>query len=202
MSNLLRLLEAAPEVCEMVAQHSLEMGHARALLGLTNKRKQAEVAAEVAKKGMSVRDTEALVRRLTSAPSGGSSGSELGGRVRPQAAGSSDPNVSRLEQELAEKLGREGHDPARRVRQGQSRRDVQQSRRARRHPRTFNSAFRLANGSEARLSGRHAEPSGNGTCKSQPITATVKIFCSRALCDVEFQNAHLYNPGLRAALPK
>ena len=40
------------------------MGHARALLGLTNKRKQAEVGALVAKKGLSVRDTEALVRRM------------------------------------------------------------------------------------------------------------------------------------------
>jgi ParB family chromosome partitioning protein len=98
VSNLLRLLEAAPEVCELVAQHSLEMGHARALLGLTNKRKQAEVAAEVAKKGMSVRDTEALVRRLTAAPSVSSGESAA-------SSGSNDPNVSRLEQELAEKLG-------------------------------------------------------------------------------------------------
>jgi len=103
VSNLLRLLEAAPEVCDMVATHSLEMGHARALLGLTNKRKQAEVAAEVAKKGMSVRDTEALVRRLTSAPSSGSASSAA--ESAAGAAGSSDPNVSRLEQELAEKLG-------------------------------------------------------------------------------------------------
>jgi len=99
VSNLLRLLEAAPEVCEMVAHHSLEMGHARALLGLTNKRKQAEVAAEVVKKGMSVRDTEALVRRLTTAPSA------AGGESAASSGGSSDPNVSRLEQELAEKLG-------------------------------------------------------------------------------------------------
>jgi ParB family chromosome partitioning protein len=64
VTNLLRLLEAAPEVCELVANHSLEMGHARALLGLTNKRKQAEIGAAVAKKGMSVRETEALVRRM------------------------------------------------------------------------------------------------------------------------------------------
>jgi ParB family transcriptional regulator, chromosome partitioning protein len=99
VSNLLRLLEAAPEVCEMVAHHSLEMGHARALLGLTNKRKQAEIAAVVVQKGMSVRDTEALVRRLSSAPAGDGAGG------REAAAGESDPNVSRLEQELAEKLG-------------------------------------------------------------------------------------------------
>ena len=102
VSNLLRLLEAAPEVCEMVAQHSLEMGHARALLGVTNKRKQAEIAAIVAKKGMSVRETEALVRRLGSASP--SSSSDAGESVTA-AGGSGDPNVSRLEQELAEKLG-------------------------------------------------------------------------------------------------
>jgi ParB family chromosome partitioning protein len=98
VTNLLRLLEAAPEVCDMVATHSLEMGHARALLGLSNKRKQAEVGALVAKKGLSVRDTEALVRRMQQ-PEGGKSD----GGAAPASSG--DPNVQRLEQELAEKLG-------------------------------------------------------------------------------------------------
>ena len=97
VTNLLRLLEAAPEVCDMVANHSLEMGHARALLGLSNKRKQAEVGAIVAKKGLSVRDTEALVRRMQQPEGDKSEGSA------PAAGG--DPNVQRLEQELAEKLG-------------------------------------------------------------------------------------------------
>jgi len=76
------------------------MGHARALLGVTNKRKQAEIAAVVARKGLSVRETEALVRRFTSPASNSSAGTEAAA-----GAGSSDPNVSRLEQELAEKLG-------------------------------------------------------------------------------------------------
>jgi ParB family chromosome partitioning protein len=101
VSNLLRLLEAAPEVCEMVATHSLEMGHARALLGVTNKRKQAELATVVAAKGMSVRDTEALVRRVQQQ-------GLVSERASIEAAASgatADPNVSRLEQELAEKLG-------------------------------------------------------------------------------------------------
>ena len=40
------------------------MGHARALLALEQRRKQIEVASLVAKKGLSVRETEALVRRL------------------------------------------------------------------------------------------------------------------------------------------
>jgi ParB family chromosome partitioning protein len=97
VTNLLRLLEAAPEVCDLVANHSLEMGHARALLGLTNKRKQAEIGAEVAKKGLSVRETEALVRRMQQPEAAKANGTA--------ASGSTDPNVQRLEQELAEKLG-------------------------------------------------------------------------------------------------
>jgi ParB family chromosome partitioning protein len=95
VSNLLRLLELAPEVCELVEKRELEMGHARALLGLTQRRQQTEVALLVAKKGLSVRETEALVRRLQ-APAGTRTGADGGPR---------DPNVERLEQELAEKLG-------------------------------------------------------------------------------------------------
>ncbi len=95
VSNLLRLLELSAEVCELVEKRELEMGHARALLGLTHRRQQTEVALLVAKKGLSVRETEALVRRLQT-PAGARSESD---------AGSRDPNVERLEQELAEKLG-------------------------------------------------------------------------------------------------
>jgi ParB family chromosome partitioning protein len=95
VSNLLRLLELAPEVCELVEKRELEMGHARALLGLTNKRQQAEVGALVAKKGISVRETEALVRRMLQPAAARAEGD---GNPR-------DANVQRLEQDLAEKLG-------------------------------------------------------------------------------------------------
>ena len=95
VSNMLRLLELAPEVCELLEKRTTEMGHARALLALTQRRQQAEVGLLVAKKSLSVRDTEALVRRLQ-APAGGGSA---------EPAASRDPNVERLEQELAEKLG-------------------------------------------------------------------------------------------------
>jgi ParB family chromosome partitioning protein len=95
VSNLLRLLELSPEVCALLEQRALEMGHARALLGLTQRRQQSEVAALIVKKGLSVRDAEALVRRLT-APAAPADGSPVSER---------DPNVSRLEQDLAEKLG-------------------------------------------------------------------------------------------------
>jgi ParB family transcriptional regulator, chromosome partitioning protein len=96
VSNLLRLLELAPEVGALLERRELEMGHARALLALPARRQQAEVAMVVARKSLSVRDTEALVRRI-----------QRGKEAEPAAdrAGKGDPDVRRLEQELADKLG-------------------------------------------------------------------------------------------------
>jgi ParB family chromosome partitioning protein len=96
VTNLLRLLELAPEVCERVERREIEMGHARTLLALPSRKQQAEVATLVAKKGLSVRDTEALVRRMNQGGGAATADSQESGR---------DPNVQRLEQELAEKLG-------------------------------------------------------------------------------------------------
>ena len=96
VSNLLRLLELAPEVCERVERREIEMGHARAVLALANRKQQVEVATLVAKRGLSVRDTEALVRRLQAGGAAASAAQGQDGR---------DPNVQRLEQELADKLG-------------------------------------------------------------------------------------------------
>ena len=94
VTNLLRLLELGEEVKALVEQRALEMGHARALLGLTNRRQQAEVGALVAKKALSVRETEALVRRLLAPPR------PAGGEAPGAGA-----DVRRLEAELADKLG-------------------------------------------------------------------------------------------------
>jgi ParB family chromosome partitioning protein len=94
VSNLLRLTELADEVKLLLEQRSIEMGHARALLSLTARRQQIEVAALVARKGLSVRDTEALVRRLLSPAAAADS--------QPKAV---DPDINRLELELADKLG-------------------------------------------------------------------------------------------------
>jgi ParB family chromosome partitioning protein len=68
---------------------------ARALLALETKRQQAEVGALVAKKNLSVRETEALVKRLTAQPQ--AAAEESAPRV--------DPNIRKLESELSEKLG-------------------------------------------------------------------------------------------------
>jgi ParB family chromosome partitioning protein len=94
VSNLLRLMELADEVKQLLEQRRIEMGHARALLGLTSRRQQIEVAALVAKKALSVRETEALVRRLLSPAS-----------TPPDAAAPVDPDIRRLELELTDKLG-------------------------------------------------------------------------------------------------
>jgi ParB family chromosome partitioning protein len=99
VSNLLRLLELAPQVCRLVENRELEMGHARALLALPDRQQQAEVGASVARKGLSVRDTEALVRRLQRPPGSPGAPAELASRA------AADPNVRRLEEELGDKLG-------------------------------------------------------------------------------------------------
>ena len=94
VSNLLRLLELPAEVCELIERRQIEMGHARALLGLAQRAEQRQAAAEVVAKGLSVRETEALVRRMLRPPA-----PPEGARHR------SDPNVRQLEQQLSEKLG-------------------------------------------------------------------------------------------------
>jgi ParB family chromosome partitioning protein len=95
VTNLLRLLELAPEVCERLERRELEMGHARALLGLENRRKQVELASLVVTKSLSVRETEALVRRISQP------------QAAPAASGKPglDPNIRRLQDDLTEKLG-------------------------------------------------------------------------------------------------
>jgi len=89
VSNLLRLLELSGEVRELVDARHLEMGHARALLTL-DESMQAQAAREVVNKGLSVRETEQLVRRLKNPP-------VLKTHVL-------DPDVQQLQDKLAEKL--------------------------------------------------------------------------------------------------
>jgi ParB family transcriptional regulator, chromosome partitioning protein len=95
VSNLVRLMELTDEVKEMLEHRQIEMGHARALLGLATRRQQIEVATLVAKKSLSVRDTEALVRRIINPKKAESAA----------AAAPLDPDIHRLETEIAEKLG-------------------------------------------------------------------------------------------------
>jgi len=92
VSNLLRLLTLETDVRHMLEDGQLEMGHARAILGL-EAAKQMQAARQVVKKGLSVRETEQLVRRLN----------------RPESEKSKkeglDPDTRRLQEDLSEKLG-------------------------------------------------------------------------------------------------
>ncbi|MEO8466873.1 MAG: ParB/RepB/Spo0J family partition protein [Gammaproteobacteria bacterium] len=98
VTNLLRLLELPRPVREMLERRLLDMGHARALLGVTSTELQIELAERVVKQQLSVRDTETAVRRLA--------GTEDGSRGKPATArAAGDPNVRRLEADLAETLG-------------------------------------------------------------------------------------------------
>ena len=91
VSNLLRLLDLDNEVKQLVEHGRLEMGHARALLALTGAA-QREAAQRVVARGLSVRETEQLVRAL------------LQGKKAP-AKKNLDPDVRRLQDDLCERLG-------------------------------------------------------------------------------------------------
>ena len=91
VTNLLRLLELAPPVRELLAEGKLDMGHARALLVLPALR-QVELANEIAAKGMTVREVEKRV-------------SELIARPKPRIPRTVDRDVARLTEALAQKLG-------------------------------------------------------------------------------------------------
>ena len=91
VTNLLRLLGLSHGAKQLLEHGKIEMGHARALLGLAVE-KQDFAAAEVFSKKLSVRQTEALVR------------SYLNPRKKPEKPHKS-PDIQRLEETLASKLG-------------------------------------------------------------------------------------------------
>lgn len=69
VANYARLLLLPPEVQGDVASGALAMGHARALLGLAEADAQRRAAREIVAAGLSVRETEALVKKLAAPPS-------------------------------------------------------------------------------------------------------------------------------------
>jgi ParB family chromosome partitioning protein len=93
VSNLIRLLDLADPVKDLVNRGLLDMGHARALLGLI-RHDQVEAANIVVKRGLSVRETEALVKKMLKGETGNKS-----------LAQESDPDIRRLEIRISEKLG-------------------------------------------------------------------------------------------------
>lgn len=93
ITNLLRLIGLTEDVRLMLEHGDLEMGHGRAMLTLQPEQ-QMQVAKQVVAKSLSVRQTEALVRRVQQ---------ETPDRKKPK--GEVDPNIRALQDDLAERLG-------------------------------------------------------------------------------------------------
>ncbi|VAW74296.1 Chromosome (plasmid) partitioning protein ParB [hydrothermal vent metagenome] len=94
VSNLLRLLDLGDIATVMVERGELEMGHARALLVLPL-RAQVDAAHQVVDRGMSVRATEKLVKKLLAA----------GDNPASKQSARRDPDLVRLEQDLSDRVG-------------------------------------------------------------------------------------------------
>ncbi|HKK15151.1 MAG TPA: ParB/RepB/Spo0J family partition protein [Gammaproteobacteria bacterium] len=94
VTNLLRLLDLHPDVQALLQNGSLEMGHARALAGLSLAL-QTQVARQIVNKGMSVRDAERLAREAQSP----------GRKKKRGKEARLDPNIRRLQDDLSERLG-------------------------------------------------------------------------------------------------
>jgi ParB family chromosome partitioning protein len=92
VANLLRLMTLQEDVRRLVEHGDLEMGHARALLGLEGAN-QSQAARMVVGKGLTVRQTEALVRNL------------LAQKTPPARDNKMDPNIRHLQDDLSRRLG-------------------------------------------------------------------------------------------------
>ena len=94
ITNTLRLLDLSAGVQELLNDVKINMGHARALLSLTDPSMQLEVANLVVDKKLSVRDTENLVRSILE-----------GTKKQKTEKQPADPDIKRLEDSLTQKLG-------------------------------------------------------------------------------------------------
>jgi ParB family chromosome partitioning protein len=93
VTNLLRLMSLEDDVRRMVEHGDLEMGHARALLGLEGA-EQSQAARAVVARGLSVRQAEALVRNAVAAKN-----------KPPAETPRLDPNIRALQDDLGQRLG-------------------------------------------------------------------------------------------------
>ena len=93
VTNLLRLMSLNHDVRLMLERGDIEMGHAKALLGLPPEQ-QSDASKAVAGKGLSVRQTEAMVRKLIENKP-----------LQQQKLAREDPDIVRLQESLSERIG-------------------------------------------------------------------------------------------------
>ncbi len=94
ITNTLRLLRLPADVQQLVSEHRLSMGHARAILGLPTEELQRQVAEKASAQGLSVRQVERLIQRMTESR-----------EPKPVEESLEDPNVRAAVQELERVLG-------------------------------------------------------------------------------------------------
>ena len=99
VSNLIRLLKLPQDVQLLVAENKLNMGHARALLGLSSVEQQSELGERIAAQGLSVRQVERLVQSRTAKRDGAAAATGEAKTAGP------DPNVAAAVRELEGTLG-------------------------------------------------------------------------------------------------
>ncbi|HVA84683.1 MAG TPA: ParB/RepB/Spo0J family partition protein [Candidatus Saccharimonadales bacterium] len=102
VANTLRLLDLAPTVQMAVRDGSISEGHARAIASVERTPEQEALLAAVVHRGLSVRQTEELARRLKQAPPQPDAAEPSADLVAPAP---SDPEVERIEAELRTLLG-------------------------------------------------------------------------------------------------
>ena len=100
IANSMRLLDLPDQVSDMVKKNELSAGHARALLGLTNKADIVPLATKIINKGLSVRMTEDAVRLANKKKK----------EEKKESSGEIKIDYTReLEKRISEKLGRQAH---------------------------------------------------------------------------------------------
>lgn len=105
VTNMLRLLDLPEQVCEMLCAGDLTQGHARALLGLDRDEDVLILAERIVAKGLSVRDTEAAVKRLN-ALAEREENEEMPDAAERDAASQRKIYMRELEHRVTENLGR------------------------------------------------------------------------------------------------
>ncbi|MBT8099270.1 MAG: ParB/RepB/Spo0J family partition protein [Gammaproteobacteria bacterium] len=96
VSNLLRLQELSDKVKPLLEERKIDMGHARALLAIADPIQQLDAARQVARRGLSVRDTEKLVKHMLAPKSS---------KTTTTSSSSGNGDIRRLEIEVSEKIG-------------------------------------------------------------------------------------------------
>jgi ParB family chromosome partitioning protein len=92
ITNYLRILKLPPDIKKWIADGSLTMGHAKALLQIENQRVQIQVAKKIVNSGLSVREAEALCKKSPTIS-------------RPKRDTRKDPHIASLEEKLMHSLG-------------------------------------------------------------------------------------------------